>query len=160
MITADMKDITNIMRENMIRFLLVILSVLCMSCAVRVVQPETWVAYEVTMVDERYAVDPGTYLAITLPVNLNSGVREVSISGSFESGGDIDVYVLDSYNFSKYESGKPFSYIYYSDRTNMDSFAISIDFSDNYILVLDNSFAVYTGKYVDVTVYKNYEQLQ
>lgn len=101
-----------------------------------------------TIVDSSYVVNPGTYTPV--PFSLSCAA---TITGSFSAhaglGDNIWLFVFDQNNFSKYQNGQSYQYLYYNQQTGSGTFILNLN-SGNYYIVLSNTYSVVSTKNVNL----------
>ncbi len=70
----------------------------------------------------------------------------------FGSSGNIDFFIANSVNFSKYNTNQAFEAFEFDERGNCSKVALNLPTDDNWYAVLSNEFSQRTTKIVDITV--------
>jgi hypothetical protein len=104
------------------------------------------------------AVAPGTSIAyqMTIPV----GASNIYVTGTFSASGgtgnNVEILVMDQFDYVNWHSGSASSAIYDSGQVTTGNISAHLPSSGIYYLVYSNTFSTTTQKNVQTTVYLYY----
>jgi hypothetical protein len=75
--------------------------------------------------------------------------------GAFDSNTDVEVYVLDTYNFAAWSRGESFSSVYSSGRTSKGNFDVRLG-KGIWYFVVSNKFSYISSKTVGIAYSAHY----
>lgn len=117
---------------------LCILLLLLPACSNDPVGPSIW---EVPLVNTQFTVGPGTLSAVSFSVDL-SQMEAPSVVGSISVAGNqtesLNVLILNTTNFTLWESGEPYVAVFESGQTHGRTIEVPITTSETFVLAFSN----------------------
>ncbi len=102
-------------------------------------------------VSETRVIPAGSYLAYSYAMKEDDKLDvsfEVTLGGNL----DINLWVVDSANFLRYEDGDSFYYKFRLERYVNYDFQFKAEESDTYYVIFSNTFSIITSKTVDIDI--------
>jgi hypothetical protein len=94
-------------------------------------------------------------------INVPDGATGITVTGSFTasggSGNDIEVFVLDSIDYTNWVNGHQVSAYYDSGQVTTNTLNVQLPGSGTYYLVYSNTFSLLSSKDVNTQVNLNYQ---
>ena len=112
------------------------------------------------IINQEVVVKPREYYVITayVPFWVTSPKLHVSFRAYGGSGNDIKVYLFDKDSFINWENGHSVTPLYSTEKETIDEFSIPVTSGKKYYIVIDNTFSIFSKKYVKIYIYLTYYQ--